>query len=290
MELTPDILRTFVAAARTLNFTKAGIEVHRTQSAVSIQIRKLEESLGCPLFRRVTRGVELTDSGLSLLRYANRLLQLHNEAVASVTAPQMNGVVRLGAAEDYAALHLPLILKRFAESYPLVQVELYCDLSNNLLDMLAAGQIDICLRNTATLDPGGTLLGMEPLVWVSPVDASPEELSPLPIAVFHPGCIYRGWAIQALENQGRDFRIAYSSPSISGVLAAVRAGLAVSPVGASTPLDGLRVLSKGVLPALPSAMVSMHLAAKPEIPAIQHLARYIEEAFCAVPRWARQSA
>ncbi len=286
MELTPEILRTFVAAARTLNFTQAAKEVHRTQSAVSIQIRKLEETLGRPLFLRVTRGVELTNAGESLLRYANRLLQLHNEAIASVMTPTMNGVVRLGAPEDYAALHLPGILKRFAEKYPLVQVDLYCDLSNNLLDMLTAGQIDVCLRNTGNIDPGGTLLGTEPIVWVSPADAEPELNSPLPLAVFHPGCLYRHWAVRALENQRKDFRIAYSSPSISGVLAAVRAGLAVAPVGASTPLHGLRVLSEGVLPALPSAMVSLHLADKPESPAIHHLAQYIEDSFCAVPRWA----
>lgn len=290
MELTPDILKTFAAAARTLNFTRAGEAVNKTQSAVSIQVRKLEAHLGCRLFKRVPRGVELTVAGNSLLRYADRLLRLHNEALATLMTPAMSGIVRLGAAEDYAALHLPGILKRFAETHPLVQVDLYCDLSNDLLDMLHRGRLDICLRNTAAIDPGGRLLGSEPLVWAAPRDTEPETRSPLPLAVFHPGCIYRNWATQALENQGLAYRIACASPSISGVLAAVRAGLAVAPVGASTPLDGLRVLPEGALPALPGAMVSLHVADRPEIPAIRHLAGYIEAAFSAVPRWSRSCA
>ena len=290
MELTPDILKTFAAAARTRNFTRAGEEVNKTQSAVSIQVRKLEEHLGCTLFRRVPRGVELTGAGTALLRYADRLLQLHNEALATLMTPSMAGVIKLGAAEDYAALHLPGILKRFAQSHPLVQVDLYCDLSNDLLDMLNRGRIDICLRNTASIDPGGRLLGTEPLVWAAPADAEPERRSPLPLALFHHGCIYRNWTIQALENHGIAYRIACSSPSISGVLAAVRAGLAVAPVGASTPLDGLRVLPEGTLPSLPQAMVSLHVADRPGIPAVRHLAGFIEEAFFSVPRWSKSCA
>ncbi len=199
MDLTPDILRTFIAAAQYLNFTQAAQKVNLTQSAVSTQIRKLEENLGKQLFSRVPRGVELTAHGEYFLKSANRLLELHNETLATFKKPDMIGLIRVGAAEDYAALHLPGILKRFAEQYPLVQVDLYCDLSNDLLKMLQQGKLDLCLRNMPGNETGGAFLRDEPIIWAGPKDSEPEKKSPLPIAVFHEGCIYRQWAIQALE-------------------------------------------------------------------------------------------
>jgi DNA-binding transcriptional LysR family regulator len=288
MDLTPDILRTFIAAAQTLNFTQAARRVNLTQSAVSIQVRKLEERLGKALFRRVPRGVELTDHGEYLLKYANRILQLHNEALASFQAPDMNGLIRIGAAEDYAALHLPGILKRFAEKYPLVQVDLYCDLSNDLFRMLQQGKLDLCLRNTEHMAPGGEFLREEPVIWVGPRNSEPERKSPLPIAVFHQGCIYRQWAIQALEREEIAYRIAYSSPSISGILAAVRSGLAVAPVGASTLHSDLRTIPSATLPALPSAKVSLHYSECPDDSAQAHLVRYIRDEFRTIPILQRQ--
>jgi len=279
MDLTPDILRTFVAAAQSLNFTQAAQKVNLTQSAVSIQVRKLEENLEKTLFNRVPRGVELTAHGEYLLKYANRLLQLHNEALASFKKPEMKGLIRIGAAEDYAALHLPGILKRFAEQYPLVQVDLYCDLSNDLLDKLQKDKIDICLRNTRHIEPGGKFLREEPVIWAGPKDSDPENRSPLPIAVFHQGCIYREWAIQALERQNIPYRIAYSSPSISGILAAVKSGLAVAPIGTSILSSDLRTISTETLPALPSAMVSLHQSECPSDGIQAHLVRYIIDEF-----------
>ena len=258
MELPPDLLRTFVAAARALNFTQAARQVHRTQSAVSMQMRRLEGEIGKPLFRRVARGVELTRDGEVLLRYARRILRLHDEALVSLTAPELDGVIRLGAAEDYSSQHLPDILKRFAARHPLVRVDLYCDLSGNLLEMLAEERLDLCLCNSEAGEHGGDFLRNEPVIWVAPADAEPEALSPLPLAMFHDGCMYRKWAMQALAKRGISYRVACASPSIAGVLAAVRAGLAVAPVGASTRLSGFRVLEEGILPRLPSATVSLH--------------------------------
>lgn len=283
MDLTPDILRTFVASAQSLNFTQAAKRVNLTQSAVSLQVRKLEERLGKKLFKRVTRGVELTGEGEALLKYAHRILQLHNEAIASVTAPAMNGRIRLGAPEDYAALHLPKILQRVAEKFPFIEMEIYCDLSNDLLKMLQAGKLDLCLRNTETIEPEGVFLRKEPVIWIGPDNAEPEQQSPLPLAVFHHGCIYRKWALHTLKTHDVPHRIAYSSPSIAGVLSAVAAGLAVAPVGASIPLSGFRVLSERHLPAMPSAMVSLYQSNDPENIALKHIARYISDEFRTMP-------
>ena len=261
MELSPDILRTFVAAAQKLNFTQAAKQVNRTQSAVSLQIRKLEEDMGKSLFRRESRGVALTYEGQGLLKYARRLLRLHDEAVASLTGPDLSGSIRLGAPDDYASQHLHEILRCFALQYPRVRVDLFCDLSNELYKMLQRGELDLCLCNQESITQGGQFLRKEPIIWIGPIDDEPEKESPLPLAVFHQGCIYRQWATQNLEKNGIKYRIAYSSPSIAGVLAAVKSGFAVAPVGASTPISGYRLLPDGVLPKLPSAVVTMYQSA-----------------------------
>jgi DNA-binding transcriptional LysR family regulator len=155
MQLSPDILRTFVAAARTLNFTHAARKVHLTQSAVSMQMNRLESDLGKTLFRRVTRGVDLTTEGEKLLEYARRLLRLHDEAIAYLSQPELDDLIRLGAAEDYASQLLPGILRRFGKRYPLVRVDLYCDLSDNLLEVLHRDELDLCLCNSESGEHGG---------------------------------------------------------------------------------------------------------------------------------------
>jgi len=283
MQLSPDTLRTFVAAARTLNFTHAARDIHLTQSAVSMQMNRLEGELGKILFRRITRGVELTVDGEALLKYARRLLRLHDEALAALTQPETDGMIRLGAAEDYASQHLPGILQRFSEKYPLVRVDLHCDLSDNLLVMLQNGELDLCLCNSEAGENGGKFLRNEPVVWIAPADAEIENEVPLPLAVFHQGCMYRKWAVQALSEQGITYRIAYSSPSTAGVLAAVKAGLAVAPVGASIPIAGLRILPQGVLASLPSAVVSLHQSNHHASAAQTCLAGYIQDELLTMP-------
>ena len=283
MQLNPDILRTFMAAAGTLNFTRAGRQVNLSQSAVSMQINRLEQTLGKPLFQRITRGVALTPEGERLLKYAGRILRLHDEALASMTRPEVDGLIRLGAAEDYASQHLPMILRRFRERYPLVQVDIYCDLSQTLLSMLELDKLDLCLCNSENGEHGGTFLRHEPLVWIAPTGATPEGDSPLPLAMYHQGCIFRKWATQALTDHRIPFRIAYSSPSVSGILAAVRAGFAIAPTGASLLLDGLRVLPQGTLPQLRSAVISLHRNGVQPTPAQACLAEYITDEFRSMP-------
>jgi DNA-binding transcriptional LysR family regulator len=248
-----------------------------------MQMNRLERDLGKMLFRRVTRGVELTTDGEMLLKYSRRLLALHDEAVASMTQPELDGLIRLGAAEDYASEHLPGILRRFGKRYPLVRVDLYCDLSDNLLEMLHRDKLDLCLCNSEKGEHGGDFLRNEPVVWVAPEDAEIEKESPLPLAVFHQGCMFRKWAMQALAEQGISYRVAYSSPSTAGVLAAVKAGLAIAPVAASMPTTGLRILSDGILKSLPSAVVSLHQSDNHASKAQNQLVRYITEEFQSMP-------
>lgn len=277
MELAPDILRTFVASAQSLSFTKAAELVNLTQSAVSLQIRKLERQLGKSLFRRMSRGVELTDEGRSLLNYAVRLLQLHDEAIASVSQKSLEGVVRIGASEDFASIHLPGILKRFADHYPLVQVSLFCDLSNSLFEMLNEGKLDLCLCSMENLEKHCTFLRNEPTFWITSKDAEPEKISPLPLALYPSDCVYTKWAMQALDREGIAYRIAYSSPSTAGILAAVQSGLFVAPVGASSLNSNVRILSEDVLPELPSAKVSLYQFDNVQNQARNLFAQYISD-------------
>lgn len=195
----------------------------------------------------------------------------------------MKGRIRFGTTEEYAALYLPGILKRFAEKHPLVQVDLYCDRSNELLKMLEDSKIDLCLRNTKTIEAGTEFLRKEPLIWVGPKDAKPENESPLPIAVFNQGCIHRQWAIEALEKNNLDYRIAYSSPSIAGILAAVRSGLAVAPIGGSTLVSDLRMIFPSKLPALPSAAVCIYQSKCHEDSVQSSLVKHVIDEFCNIP-------
>lgn len=285
MDFAPDVLRTFTAAAQAQNFTQAASEVNLTQSAVSHQIRKLEVSLGRTLFERVPHGVKLTKHGETLLKYANQILRLQNEAIAVLSESSVSGRIRFGATEEYAALYLPGILKRFGERFPLVQVDIHCDASAVLLKMLDQRKLDICLRNSRGSDVNAEFLREEPLIWVGPKDNNPEEQSPLPVAVFNEGCINRQWAIEALKREKIDYRIAYTSPSISGILAAVRSGLAVAPIGVSTFDSNLRVIPSKILPSLPSAMIQLYHANFDEESTQACLIQHIIDEFCDIPAY-----
>ncbi|WP_022666796.1 LysR substrate-binding domain-containing protein [Desulfospira joergensenii] len=283
MQLSPDILRTFTAAARTLNFTQAARQLYLTQSAVSMQMNQLEKNLEKTLFRRIHRGVELTPDGENLLKYAVRLIRLHDEAVSALNQPEPDGLIRLGAAEDYASQHLPEILKRFRAEYPRVRVDLYCDLSENLLKMLEKKELDLCLCNSEKGEIEGEFLRHESVVWIGPKDSEPEKESPLPLALFHEGCMFRKWALQELAARGIPYRIACSSPSTAGVLAAVKSGSSIAPMGGSIPLAGFRILPQSLFGNLPSALVSLHRSGTSESMAQTCLARHITEEFRAMP-------
>ncbi|MGE4193341.1 MAG: LysR substrate-binding domain-containing protein [Pseudodesulfovibrio sp.] len=242
-QLPPDLLRTFVAAADSGSFTRAAPLVHRTQSAVSMQMKRLETDLGRELFRREGRGVALTTEGDVLYRYARRLLDLHDEALVAIGTPRMHGVVRCGAPEDYATRYLPGALQRFAAAHPRVQVDVYCDDSSRLREMYRAGELDVVLTTEETA--GAVDSRPLPLAWLVADRGAPVERRPLPLALYHQGCLYRRNGLAALERASIPYRVAYGSPSMTGVLAAIRAGLAVGPVSVGTVAEGCRLAVPG---------------------------------------------
>jgi DNA-binding transcriptional LysR family regulator len=273
-----ELLRTFVAINEHGGFTRAAQMVNRTQSAVSMQMKRLENDLiGRPLFQRAGRQQNLTTEGQVLLDYARRILSLHSEMLNTLREPQMAGSVRIGTPDDYVMRFMQGILMRFAQSYPLVQVELHCEPSYNLLQRQ---DLDLTI---VTREPGneiGQLLRREPLVWTQARDSQLHQMDPLPLALFNYRCFCRTWACHALEAASRNYRVAYTSPSLSAIMAAVTAGLAISAqlrslIGAELCIIG----SAQGLPDLPSASIVLLRNQRTTSPASEVLAGHIVEGF-----------
>jgi DNA-binding transcriptional LysR family regulator len=259
-----DLLATFVAIADAGGFTEAAARIGRTQSAVSMQMRRLEERLGGPLFLRAGRGVILSPRGEQLLPHARRLLRANREVVAAFSAGALDGRLRLGAPDDYASTFLPPVLARLALTHPRVEVDMLCATSADLIAAIAAGGLDLAIVTAGSGERDATLLRREPLVWVGHPGHPAHERDPLPLAVFHPGCLFRRAALDALGGAGRASRIAYTSLSDAGVVAAVRAGLAVGVLARSTVPEGLVVLGPAAgLPPLPEVGIAMVRAPSP---------------------------
>ncbi len=282
MQFSNDLLRTFTAVADCGNFTRAGEVVNRTQSAVSMQIKRLESEVGHVLLERNggLRSITLTPKGEELLRYARRILLLHDEAVAAVARPGVEGKVRLGLPEDYSSTFLPEVLARFGKTHPNAQVDVVCAPGTDVSSLLEAGKLDLAIR--AEIDPleGTEMLRREPLNWITSPSSLVHERTPVPLAVYWEGCTYRKWAMRMLENAGRDYRVAFTSLSISGILAAVFAGLAVGVVGSTTLPEGVRVLGiDDGYPSLPDASIMLQYRSGPKNELMDCLAEHVRDAF-----------
>ncbi|HWV10398.1 LysR substrate-binding domain-containing protein [Pseudomonas sp. GD03944] len=273
-----ELLRTFVAIADHGGFTRAAEVVNRTQSAVSMQMKRLEEDvMQRPLFQREGRQVSLTAEGQVLLGYARRILKLHGEVITTLREPHMVGAVRIGTPDDYVMRFMPGILSRFAQAYPLVQVELHCEPSFMLLQRQ---DLDLTI---VTREPGteiGQLLRQERIVWAEAQGFSPHEQEPLPLAMFNSHCFCRSWACNALDAMEREYRIAYTSPSLSAIMAVVSAGLAVTAQLQSLITPDMRLLGEADgLPTMPSASIVLLRNEQRRSPVTETLAEHIVEGF-----------
>lgn len=225
-----DLLRCFVTIADTGSFTRAGERLGRTQSAISLQLKRLEEQLGRTLFLRNPRKLAITPDGERLIGPTRQILRLHDATVAEMFEPDIAGSVRIGVPEDFATAHLPAVLASFAEAHPLVEFEVTCDLTLNLLERFHAGAFDLVLvkRQPTAERQEGVRVWREPLVWVARDRRLLADLARVPLVVSPEPCVYRKRASEALDAIGRPWRIAYTSTSLAGSLSAVRAGLGVT--------------------------------------------------------------
>jgi len=291
--LDTDLLRAFVLIAEGRSFTQAAARIGRTQSAVSMQVKRLEEMLGQPVLNRSKGGsVELTPHGHFLLTRARQILELNDEVLTTFRAPQISGTVRLGSPDDYAFAYLPQILKRFAETHPAVQVDVVCSPSSELMHRIKAGELDLTLISNGHFAPDWPSMPLwrAPLVWVTSTRFAPHRQDPLPIALADrrpflargQDCEWAGAAVRALEHAGRRYRIAYTSASQIGTHAPVLAGLAVTVSTLSWLPDGLRAMRpEEGLPRLPDYEIMLLKAKRPLQPVTDALAAHIEESFAA---------
>lgn len=229
--LDTEFLKTFVSIAELKSFSKAAKQVYRTPSAVSMQIKKLEEMLNTSLFDRNSRSVALTYEGEILLGYAKRILALNNEVLSRFLKPTMTGTVKLGSPEDYGYRLLPMILKKFASTHPHVMVDVIIDSSENLLKRYEAGELDVTLitcETNADLEDDQTVVLEEPLVWVGLKNGQAWQQDPIPVTMWENGCAWRARMVEALEKAGRDYRIAYKSANAVAQRAAIMADLTIA--------------------------------------------------------------
>ena len=224
-----ELLRSFVSVVDSGGFTRAGERVHRTQSTVSQQIKRLEDDLGQPLLNRTGKDVTPTEAGERLLSYARRLLSLAEEARDVLSRPGNEGAIRLGVPEDFAAYRLTKLLASFSRSRPGLRLDVRVDQSTYLRRDLERGELDLALFKRSAGEKGGVAVWPERVHWVTskthPIDA---EIRSVPLIGFPTGCLYRSRAIHAIESAGRAWHMAYTSSSLTGIQAAVAAGLGLS--------------------------------------------------------------
>mgnify|MGYP002713114351 CR=1 FL=1 len=278
--LDNELLHTFVAIADNGGFTRAAEVVHRSQSAVSMQMKKLEEMVGRPLFEKSGRSMILTPDGEILLNFARRILRLHEEAVSTLQQPEMVGSVRIGIPDDYVAAFIPRIISSFAKCYPMIQVEVVCNHSEILSKAVKSGEYDLVIVTSLPDNMEGEMLRREHTVWATSRNHVVHEENPLPLVLFQPGCIFRHWAMKALDRSGRPYRVAYSSPSITGIEAIVGSGLGVTVLASSIVTENMRVLTTAEgFPELPESALTLLRSSASRSPAIECLAEYIIEGF-----------
>lgn len=259
--LDPELLRAFVAVADHRSFTRAAVTLNRTQSAVSMQIKRLEDRLGVELFSRTKANVDLSAAGEGLLGYAKRILALNEEAVGRLAERKVEGVVRLGVMEDYGTSVVPPLLASFLAGYPRIHIEMVTGLTASMPAGLGE-TYDLVISMHPEGRGDGEFLCREQAVWATSPSQAVEQQQPLPVALFPHGCLFRKWAIEALDAARRPWRLAFVSHSIAAVEAVAALGLAVTVVKTSTFPVKLRALSDhDGMPRLPAADICLHRAA-----------------------------
>ncbi|RED38492.1 LysR family transcriptional regulator [Rhodopseudomonas thermotolerans] len=275
-----ELLRSFVSVVEAGGFTRAGERVHRTQSTVSQQIKRLEDDLGQQLLDRSGKDVLPTEAGERLLSYARRLLALAEEARDVVARPGQDGAIRLGIPEDFALYRLPRLLGSFSRARPGLRLDVRADQSLNLKRDLERGDLDLVLLKRESGGPDAIAVWPERVYWVNsknhPCNAKADSL---PLIFFPGGCLYRTRAIHAIEATGRRWHMAYSSANLAGIQAAVAAGLGLSILSEiSIQADHRKLTARDGFPPIDRTELAL-IAAPHASPATLRLAETLAE-FC----------
>lgn len=276
--LPTDLLRTFINVAELGGFSKAGSQIGRSQPAVSLQIKRLEEILDTQLILRNGRHLKITEKGEMLLSYARQMLRLNDQAISSLTLPKVVGHIRLGIPNEFAISFLPGILGKFSNTHPEISLEVSCDLTTNLMKSLKDKKLDMVVAIHMPDDKFDkeTYAWHEELVWVIANDYIIKTDKPLPLVVAPEGCIYRNTIIRTLNSFDIPWRIVYTSTSYGGIQAAVMAGLGVTAIAHSTVPKGLKIIQSGDgFPPLPATFISLEYDKTRVFDALNHLINYV---------------
>ena len=258
-DLEIDLLRSMVAVAAHKNFTKAAQSIGRTQSAVSLQIKRLEDIVGKRLFERSRHAVDISPTGEALLVYANRIIAANDAALSHILRPAAEGLVRIGAPDDYATFLLPPILSALSKEYPLIRFEVLCENSCDLLPMIENDQLDLVIAVHPQDAVGGRIARYEPLHWVASPEYVDDPDEPLSMVLFPTGCVCRDIALSSLEHMERAWQVTYSTRSIALIEQALLTGSGVSVMEASVIPPSLKILDGATgFPRLPDVVISVH--------------------------------
>ena len=270
-------LRSFVAIAETGGVTRAAGRLNLTQSAVSMQLKRLESALGQPLFERERRSMTPTAHGEQLLSYARRMLELNDEVWARMTEQAYEGELTLGAPHDVIYPHIPEVLRRFAREYPRVRIALHSSYTHQLKEQFDRGEIDVILTTETDPSPESEVLQASPLVWIGSPGGSAWRQRPLPLA-FEAGCIFRPWVQRSLDKVGIPWVMAVDSFSIRTIDASVSADFAVHAAIDFTVQGRFeRIDHGGALPTLPEIKVALYVSKGPRAALAERLADVVRE-------------
>ncbi|SHI39428.1 LysR family transcriptional regulator [Wenxinia saemankumensis] len=274
-------LRSFATVAESGGVTRAAGLLNLTQSAVSMQVKRLEEALDVSLFDRTGRGVTLTAEGEQLLTYATRMLALNDEVWARLTSDVYEGEIRLGAPHDIIHPALPRALKRFSAEFPRVQVTLISEPTRRLRAMFARGEVDAILTTEAECGAGGETLCERPLVWIGAEEGAAWRQRPLPLA-FCSSCIFRPGALRALDAAGIDWTLTVETASDNAADAAVAADLGIAAsIATGLPMGTELVEHGGLLPDLGVQKINLYLHSGGGLP-VTHLAEELRQSYRAI--------
>jgi DNA-binding transcriptional LysR family regulator len=254
-----DTLRTLAVAADLGGYGQAAARLGRTPSAISLQMKRLQEDVGASLFRKEGRGVALTEAGEIVLRYGRRMLAMNDELLDTIRGASLAGNVRLGCSQDFAETVLPEVLSQFSKLYPLVQMEVRIEGNAALVEAVQKNQLDLALAVGQAEHPTAEILGELELVWIAGQEFTSRLGQPLPLVLLGPQCAYRKEAIQRLDDAKLPWRIAAVSPSLAGLWATAIGGLGIT-VRSSLGLPEKLVWDREMfdLPTLPAFPVTLH--------------------------------
>lgn len=247
------LLRTFVAAAENEHFGSAAEKIFKSQAAVSQQMKRLEDLLGCYLFIQVGRNKQLTDKGARMLKYAKRILSLNDETFRAMAQTVFKDPVRLGVCADGVDTLLPEYLARSAETYPDLRVDIHIGRSRWLASALRRGDIDLALDIVSHDRFQSIVLRESPMVWIAGASFHYQKKLPLPLVLIDSACVFRNEALAALNQTGRPWQETFQTTTLGGIRAALRAGLGITARSIEMLAPGLKVVDKELgLPTLPS--------------------------------------